>query len=145
MVFISNSTKQTQNLAKKLAKQVTPGSIISLVGDLGTGKTTFTKGFAKQLGIKDHVTSPTFKLVSEYQATNFTLYHIDAYRMDGPIDFFNIGGGEYLTSKNDVTIIEWGDLLKGLLPSRTITVNFTRIMSPKDSRKIKILGIKLRG
>ena len=55
MVFISNSTEQTKNLGKKLAQQVSPGSIISLVGDLGTGKTTFTKGFAKQLGIKDPV------------------------------------------------------------------------------------------
>ena len=145
MIFMSKSTDQTQDLAKKLAKQVTPGSIISLVGDLGTGKTTFTKGFAKQLGIKDHVTSPTFKLVSEYQTTNYTLYHIDAYRMDGPIDFLNIGGGEYLTSKNNVTIIEWGDLLKDLLPSRTITVNFTRIISPKESRNIKISGIEFIG
>ena len=145
MIFISESTEQTQNLAKKLAKQITPGSIISLVGDLGTGKTTFTQGFAKQLGIKDPVTSPTFKLVSEYQTINYILYHIDAYRMDGPIDFLNIGGEEYLTSKNNVTIIEWGDLLKDLLPSRTITVNFTRISSPKESRNIKISGIKFIG
>ena len=104
---------------------------------MGTGKTTFTKGFAKQLGIKDHVTSPTFKLISEYQTTNYILYHIDAYRMDGPSDFLNIGGEEYLTSKNNITIIEWGDLLKDLLPSRTITVNFTRIISPKESRNIQ--------
>ena len=145
MIFISQSVEQTKNLAKKLAKQVTPGSIISLVGDLGTGKTTFTKGFAKQLGIKDHVTSPTFKLISEYQTTNYILYHIDAYRMDGPNDFLNIGGEEYLTSKNNITIIEWGDLLKDLLPSRTITINFTRIISPKESRNIKISGIKFIG
>ena len=142
MIFISQSVEQTHDLAKKLAKQVTPGSIISLVGDLGTGKTTFTKGFAKQLGIKDPVTSPTFKLISEYQTINYILYHIDAYRIDGPSDFLNIGGEEYLTSKNNVTIIEWGDLLEDLLPSRTITVNFTRIISSKDSRNIKISGIK---
>ena len=145
MVFISESTEQTQNLAKKLAKQINPGSIISLVGDLGTGKTTFTKGFAKQLGIKDPVTSPTFKLVSEYQTTHYILYHIDAYRMNGTIDFLKIGGGEYLTSKDNVTIIEWGDLLKDLLPSKTITVNFTRIISPKESRNIKISGIEFVG
>ena len=145
MIFISESTEQTQNLAKKLAKQINPGSIISLVGDLGTGKTTFTKGFAKQLGIKDPITSPTFKLVSEYQTINYTLFHIDAYRIDGPIDFLNIGGEEYLTSKNNVTIIEWGDLLKDLLPSRTITVNFTRIVSPKESRNIKISGVEFIG
>ena len=145
MIFTSKSIEQTQDLAKKLAKQVTRGAIISLVGDLGTGKTTFTKGFAKQLGIKDHITSPTFKLISEYQTTNHILYHIDAYRMDGPRDFLNIGGEEYLTSKNNVTIIEWGDLLEDLLPSRTITVNFTRIISSKDSRNIKISGIKFIG
>ena len=145
MIFTSNSTEETQELAKKLAKHITKGTIISLVGDLGTGKTTFTKGFAKQLGIKDHVTSPTFKLVSEYHTTNYKLYHIDAYRMDGPIDFLNIGGGEYLTSKNNVTIIEWGDLLKDLLPSKTITVNFTRISIPKESRNIKISGIEFIG
>ena len=145
MIFISQSVEQTKDLAKKLAKQISPGSIISLVGDLGTGKTTFTKGFAKQLGIKDPVTSPTFKLISEYQTTNYMFYHIDAYRMDGPSDFLNIGGEEYLTSKTDVTIIEWGDLLKDLLPSRTITVNFNRVISPKDSRNIKISGIKLIG
>ena len=145
MIFTSRSIKQTQDLAKKLAKQVTPGSIISLVGDLGTGKTTFTKGFARQLGIKDHVTSPTFKLISEYSTTNYILYHIDAYRMDGPNDFLNIGGEEYLTSKNNITIIEWGDLLKDLLPSRTITINFTRIISSKESRNIKISGMKFIG
>ena len=142
MIFISESTEQTQNLAKKLAKQINPGSIISLVGDLGTGKTTFTKGFAKQLGIKDPITSPTFKLVSEYPTNNYTLYHIDAYRIEGPIDFLNIGGEEYLTSKTNVTIIEWGDLLKDLLPSETITVKFDRIIYPKESRNIKISGIE---
>ena len=145
MIFISQSVEQTHELAKKLAKHVTPGSIISLVGNLGTGKTTFTQGFAKQLGIKDPVTSPTFKLISEYQTINYILYHIDAYRLDGPSDFLNIGGEEYLTSKNNVTIIEWGDLLEDLLPSRTITVNFNRIISSKDSRNIKISGIKFIG
>ena len=68
--------------------------------------------------------------------------HIDAYRMNGPEDFLNIGGEEYLLSKNSITIIEWGDLLNDILPSKTIRVNFTRIKSPKESRKIEISGIK---
>ena len=142
MIFISQSVEQTHELAKKLAKHVTPGSIISLVGNLGTGKTTFTQGFAKQLGIKDPVTSPTFKLISEYQGKKYKLNHIDAYRMNGPEDFLNIGGEEYLISKNSITIIEWGDLLNDILPSKTIRVNFKRIKSPKESRKIEISGIK---
>ena len=142
MIFNCESVEETQDLAKKLAKNINPGITISLIGDLGTGKTTFTKGFARQMGIKDHVTSPTFKLISEYQGEKYKLNHIDAYRMNGPEDFLNIGGEEYLTSKNSITIIEWGDLLNDILPSKTIRVNFKRIKSPKESRKIEILGIK---
>ena len=142
MIFNCNSVEETQDLAKKLARNINPGITISLIGDLGTGKTTFTKGFARQMGIKDHVTSPTFKLISEYQGRKYKLNHIDAYRMNGPEDFLNIGGEEYLTSKNSITIIEWGDLLDDILPSETIRVNFRRIKSPKESRKIEIAGIK---
>ena len=142
MIFNCQSVEETQDLAKKLARNINPGITISLIGDLGTGKTTFTKGFARQMGIKDHVTSPTFKLISEYQGKKYKLNHIDAYRMNGPEDFLNIGGEEYLLSKNCITIIEWGDLLNDILPSKTIRVNFTRIKSPKESRKIEISGIK---
>ena len=142
MIFNCQSVEETQDLAKKLAKNINPGITISLIGDLGTGKTTFTKGFARQLGIKDHVTSPTFKLISEYQGKKYKLNHIDAYRMNGLEDFLNIGGEEYLISKNNITIIEWGDLLNDILPSKTIRVNFTRIKLPKESRKIEISGIK---
>ena len=142
MIFNCQSVEETQNLAKRLARNIYPGTTISLIGDLGAGKTTFTKGFARQMGIKDHVTSPTFKLISEYQGEKYRLNHIDAYRMNGPEDFLNIGGEEYLISKNSITIIEWGDLLNDILPSKTIRVNFERIKSPKESRKIKISGIK---
>ena len=142
MIFICESVEETQDLAKKLARNINPGITISLIGDLGTGKTTFTKGFARQMGIKDHVTSPTFKLISEYQGEKYKLNHIDAYRMNGPEDFLNIGGEEYLLSKNSITIIEWGDLLNDILPSKTIRINFTRIKLPKESRKIEISGIK---
>ena len=135
--------EETQDLAKKLAKNIGPGTIISLIGDLGTGKTTFTKGFAMQMGIKDHITSPTFKLISEYQGKKYKLNHIDAYRMNGPEDFLNIGGEEYLISKSSITIIEWGDLLNEILPSKIIRVNFQRIKYPKELRKIEISGIKI--
>ena len=95
------------------------------------------------MGIKDHVTSPTFKLVSEYRGKKYVLNHVDAYRMEGPNDFLNIGGEEYLTSKNSITIIEWGDLLVDLLSTETITVHFQRIKIPRDSRRIEIRGIKI--
>ena len=143
MNFLCESIEETQKVAKNLAKKTPPGSVIALVGELGAGKTIFTKGFARQLGVKDPVTSPTFKLVSEYKGKKYVLNHVDAYRMEGPMDFLNIGGEEYLTAKNSITIIEWGDLLSDLLSEETITVHFKRIKIPKESRRIEIRGIKI--
>ena len=143
MIFLCESIEETQKVAKNLAKMTPPGSVIALVGELGAGKTTFTKGFDRQMGVEDPVTSPTFKLVSEYKGKKYILNHVDAYRMEGPMDFLNIGGEEYLTSKNSITIIEWGDLLADLLSEETITVHFKRIKIPKESRRIEIRGIKI--
>ena len=143
MIFFCESIEETQKVAKNLAKKTLPGSVIALIGELGAGKTTFTKGFAREMGVKDSVTSPTFKLVSEYKGKKYVLNHVDAYRMEGPKDFLNIGGEEYLTAKNSITIIEWGDLLSDLLSEETITVHFKRIKIPKESRKIEIKGIKI--
>ena len=143
MTFLCDSIEDTQKVAKNLAKKTPPGSVIALIGELGAGKTTFTKGFARQMGVKDPVTSPTFKLVSEYKGKKYVLNHVDAYRMEGPKDFLNIGGEEYLTAKNSITIIEWGDLLSDLLSEETITVHFKRIKIPKESRRIEIRGIKI--
>ena len=143
MIFVCETIEDTQKVAKNLAKKVLPGSVIALIGELGAGKTTFTKGFAIEMGVKDPVTSPTFKLVSEYKGKKYLLNHVDAYRMEGPNDFLNIGGEEYLTSKNSITIIEWGDLLVDLLSTETITVHFKRIKTPRDSRRIEIRGIKI--
>ena len=143
MIFVCETIEDTQKVAKNLAKKVLPGSVIALIGELGAGKTTFTKGFAIEMGVKDPVTSPTFKLVSEYKGKKYVLNHVDAYRMEGPNDFLNIGGEEYLTSKNSITIIEWGDLLVDLLSTETITVHFKRIKTPRDSRRIEIRGIKI--
>ncbi len=143
MTFLCDSIEDTQKVAKNLAKKTPPGSVIALIGELGAGKTTFTKGFAREMGVKDPVTSPTFKLVSEYKGKKYVLNHVDAYRMEGPKDFLNIGGEEYLTAKNSITIIEWGDLLSDLLSEETITVHFKRIKIPKESRKIEIRGIKI--
>ena len=82
MIYISNSESQTINFALELSKKVKLGTVIALIGNLGSGKTTFTKGFAKGLNIKEHVGSPTFKIVSEYEGKHFNLYHIDSYRLN---------------------------------------------------------------
>jgi len=142
MIFQCKSINETQRLAVKLANILNPGCVVALIGELGSGKTTFTKGFAKGIGVKDHVTSPTFKLVSEYEGRRFNLNHIDAYRMEGSRDFLNIGGEEYLTPENSITIIEWGDLLADLFSDDVIRVIFKRVNNQESIRKIEILGVE---
>ena len=137
MIYISNSESQTINFALKLSKKVKLGTVIALIGNLGSGKTTFTKGFAKGLNIKEHVGSPTFKIVSEYEGKHFNLYHIDSYRLNNSNDFLKIGGEEFLNQETGVTIIEWADLIKDILPKNTITINFSRL-NHENSRRIEI-------
>ena len=95
MIFISNSEDETKNFAEKIAKNISVGKVIALNGDLGTGKTTFTQGFATAMGISESVGSPTFKLISEYLGEKYWLYHIDAYRLNNVNEFLNIGGEDY--------------------------------------------------
>ena len=141
MNFLSNSVNDTKQLANSIAKNVPVGTVIALNGSLGSGKTTFTQGFAESVGITETVISPTFKLISEYLGNKFWLFHIDAYRLKGSQDFLNIGGEEYLTPKNGITIIEWGDILNDLLSNKVIRIEFERIVGQQESRKIKFIGV----
>ena len=126
MIFECKSVTETHYLAEKIVSQIFPGAVIALIGDLGTGKTTFTQGFAKALGIRQRVGSPTFKLVSEYEGLPYNLYHIDCYRLESAMDFMNIGGEEYLCPDNSVSVIEWADKIKEALPNGTIILQFSR-------------------
>ena len=103
----SKSYLDTYNLASKLAHLVKGGDIILLNGDLGAGKTTFVKGFAKETGVSENVTSPTFTLLKTYKANNFTIVHVDAYRLDG--DYFD-ELDDYINDEN-VVFIEWSNCL----------------------------------
>jgi tRNA threonylcarbamoyladenosine biosynthesis protein TsaE len=143
MIFKSHSVNDTYGIAKQLLLCADSGTVLALIGDLGTGKTTFTQGFAKALGIKSRVGSPTFKLVSEYNGDFHKLYHIDAYRLNGSNEFLNIGGEEYITSKNSFTLIEWADIIEDILPKKTIKVEFFRSSDNENKREIKITGIKI--
>ena len=142
MVFNSQSVDDTYYLARKFAQSISKGNVIALIGNLGTGKTTFTKGLAKALGILENVGSPTFKLVSEYVGTDSLLYHIDAYRLEGSKDFLNIGGEEYLTAEDGITVIEWADIIGDILDDDVIQVKFARIQNNSKSRQIEIKGIQ---
>ena len=142
MVFNSQSVDDTYFLARKFAQSISKGNVVALIGNLGTGKTTFTKGLAKALGILENVGSPTFKLVSEYVGTGSVLYHIDAYRLEGSKDFLNIGGEEYLTTEDGITVIEWADIIGDILDDDVIQVKFARIQNNSEARQIEIRGIQ---
>jgi tRNA threonylcarbamoyladenosine biosynthesis protein TsaE len=142
VVFNSQSVDDTYYLARKFAQSISKGNVIALIGNLGTGKTTFTKGLAIALGILENVGSPTFKLVSEYVGTDSVLYHIDAYRLEGSKDFLNIGGEEYLTTEDGITVIEWADIIGDILDDDVIQVKFARIQNNSEARRIEIRGIQ---
>ena len=136
--YITKSIEETKELAKKVAKNVANGTVVALIGDLGTGKTAFTQGFAKAMGIREAVGSPTFKLISEYEGENDWLYHIDCYRLKNVQQFINIGGEEYLNPIKGIALIEWADIIKKILPHNTIFINFKRITGKINYREIII-------
>lgn len=116
-VEMSNA-EQTQEFAKKLAGFLQPGDVIALEGDLGAGKTTFTKGLAQGLGVKKTVNSPTFTIIKEYHG-NLPLYHMDVYRVED--SFEDLGFEEYFEG-DGVTIVEWAHLIESQLPENLLTI-----------------------
>ncbi len=136
--FITKSLDETKELAAKIAEEISGENVIALIGGLGTGKTAFAQGFAKAMGIKEAVGSPTFKLISEYEGKKSWLYHIDCYRLKNAQQFINIGGEEYLVPDKGITLIEWADIIKEILPNNTIVINFKRIIGKSNHREIII-------
>lgn len=113
--------RETINIAQNLESEKFENMIICLEGDLGSGKTIFTKGFAQALGIQENITSPTFNIIKEYLNGEMPLYHMDVYRLDGKID--GIGIEDYFT-KGGVVIIEWADTIKEYLPEERLDIRF---------------------
>lgn len=126
----------TIELAENLESEKFPNMIICLNGELGSGKTVFTKGFANSLGIKDTITSPTFSIIKEYDG-ELPLYHMDVYRLDGNHE--GVGIEEYF-NKGGVVIIEWADTIKEILPDNRLDIYFKVV----DEEK-RILTIKPHG
>lgn len=115
--IIFKTEKDTKKFAIELSKKLKGGEIIALEGDLGAGKTTLTQYLAKNLGIKERVTSPTFVLMKIYEIKKFkfkinNLIHVDCYRLDDPQELFYLGIEEYLNNKESIVIIEWADKIK---------------------------------
>lgn len=115
MIFESYSEEETYNIGHIIGKDAKPGQIFCLHGDLGVGKTVFTKGFAKGLGIDEVISSPTFTIVSEYDTGLMPFYHFDVYRISEPEEMYEIGFEEYLYA-GGVCLIEWAELIKDILP-----------------------------
>lgn len=136
-----NSVNSTQSFAQKLASLLSAGTVIAMTGDLGTGKTTFTQGFAKGLGVQGNVGSPTFKLISEYEGADLMLYHIDCYRLKNESEFMNIGGENYLDPVDGITIIEWSENIANVLPDNCIKLHFERVKGSEDKRELTIEGL----
>ena len=125
MVFESTSSQMTFEFAKKIGEKLKSGDVLCLDGDLGVGKTVFTKGVAAGLGIKDDVSSPTFTLIQEYYGGRLPLYHFDVYRIDGLWDMDDLGYEEYFYGEG-VCLVEWGSMIKELFPENTIYVRIEK-------------------
>lgn len=120
------SPESLQEFASQFAKKLPGGSVVVLSGDLGAGKTTFVKGLARGLGIKNHITSPTFLVMRTYPVPGkkCTLYHADAYRLGGAQELLDIGFDEILGHKQSIVVVEWGEKFPELLPKNTKHLHF---------------------
>jgi len=133
--IISTSEQETLNLAEKIAKLIEPGNVISISGELGTGKTCFVKGLAKGMGISQIITSPSFIILKIYH-NKIPLYHFDVYRLDKLFQLEDIGFNQFQYG-DGVTVIEWGNKMKELLSFDHLQVNFYYYENKK--RKIKFI------
>ena len=125
MIIETNSAAQTYETGFNMGRNVKPGQIICLEGELGVGKTVFTQGFAKGLGIDEPICSPTFTIIQEYKEGRLPLYHFDVYRISSPEEMDEIGYEEYFYS-DGVCLVEWGNLLPELFPEDTVYVTIKK-------------------
>lgn len=129
------SENETIELAQNIESEKFPNMVICLEGDLGSGKTVFTKGFAKAMEITEEITSPTFNIIKEYTTGELPLYHMDVYRLDGKVE--ELGIEEYYTKKG-ITIIEWADMIPDYLPDRRLDIKIRNFDEDENKRVIII-------
>lgn len=133
--FISESYEQTLQFASDFAKSVPRGSVIGFIGGLGMGKTAFTSGFVKGLGIDAEVSSPTFAICNEYIGENARVYHFDMYRVENWDDLYSTGYFDYLNDKSYI-LAEWSENIFGALPDDAIIIEIEKL--GENSRKFYI-------
>ena len=141
-VIDSFCAKETSELGEKIGQMAKPGMVISLTGDLGVGKTVFTQGLAKGLGIEEPVNSPTFTIVQVYEEGRLPLYHFDVYRIGDIEEMDEIGYEDYFYGEG-VCLIEWADLIREILPEQMCRVTIEKNLEKGfDYRKITLEGFK---
>ena len=138
MQITTHSADETQALGQKLASRLAPGDVIAYFGDLGAGKTAFTRGLALGLGITDPVTSPTYTIVNEYLSGRIPLFHFDMYRLSSSDELFDIGWEDYL-SRGGVCAVEWSENVADALQD-AICVTIEKDADEPDTRHITITG-----
>lgn len=140
MEFYTASAQETEQLGQRLGQQLKPGAVIAYSGDLGAGKTAFTRGLARGLGIEDPITSPTYTIVNEYPG-KIPLFHFDMYRLSSSEDLFDIGWEDYLT-RGGVIAVEWSERVADALDEveGIIRIHIRRDPNHDNGREISIEG-----
>jgi len=134
MTIITYSEEETIHEGEKLGRKLRRGAVVALYGDLGAGKTAFTRGLAAGLGIGMNVSSPTFTIVNEYPG-DIPLFHFDMYRLDSEGELFDIGWDDY-HDRGGVCVVEWSEKVPGAFPPEAVSVRFTNL--GENSRKLVI-------
>ena len=138
MEFLTRGEAETEELGRRLAERLSPGAVVAYRGDLGMGKTAFTRGLARGLGCTGRVTSPTFTVVNEYEG-RLPLFHFDLYRLEGEDALYDIGWEDYL-DRGGVCAVEWSERAEAALPRETVWVSIRRCAESGDWRRITIEG-----
>ncbi len=136
-VYYSHSPEDTENIAAEFAKTLSGGTVVAYRGDLGMGKTCFTRGLAKGLGYEGDVTSPTFALINEYLGGTLPLYHFDMYRISSWEELYSSGFFEYI-EEGGIVAAEWSENIENALPDNTVYVIIEAIS--ENDRKITVLN-----
>ncbi len=138
--IISKSTEDTEKIGELIAEKLCGNEVIALFGGLGMGKTAFTRGLCRGLGVNDGVSSPTFALVNEYHG-KYNIYHFDMYRVTSWEDLYSTGFFDYID--NGVLVIEWSENIEGALPDNAIRINISKGDSD-DERTFEIEGVDIQ-
>lgn len=136
---LSNSEQETERLGEKLGERLTRGSVVAYTGELGMGKTAFTRGLARALGCEGRISSPTFTIVNEYEG-DIPLFHFDLYRLGSSDELFDIGWEDYL-ARGGVCAVEWSERADDAFDDRTVRVDFRRDGVCDGRRVITITGV----